>query len=334
MSCTSQSLFNCPSNTTEAHITAAGGSVPSLYEFLSSCKLSQYHEGFLASGAEEEDVIMLLDFTDEEITELCTAISLKPFHTISFKRGIRMLREKIGLCVPQTMNIKPPSAVHSTTANPPSSSVPSMSTNTTKSTTPLLSISNSYSPERIFRNHSDIPKSPPNVASLEHGTPIHTIGSEALTPSNRELIIERATIYRGKGQRKLTKYETSMNEAAVDIALAEPTLILNRGQLIEKSKAKLLQDGYIYSRGRSRSKLVQEISKPEFQPINSSTSPTLSDLRYRDIESSSTLDKKYHSIISGNMYKRESCESEDSDNPKNKQSKLDTENEEEKHENS
>ncbi|CAG8477341.1 7564_t:CDS:2 [Ambispora leptoticha] len=79
---------------------------------------------------------------------------------------------------------------------------------------------------------------------------------------SHEAIVKHATIYGKNSPRQLTQYEQAINRAAIDLALADPTLVTHKGSLFEKAKAKLLLEGYSYKRGASRSKLNPNAPKP------------------------------------------------------------------------
>ncbi|KAI8064120.1 hypothetical protein BDF21DRAFT_346823, partial [Thamnidium elegans] len=93
-------------------------------------------------------------------------------------------------------------------------------------------------------------------------------------PSTRQFIVSHATIYGKKTSRPLTSYEEAINHAALELALQNPILISKKGTLFDLAKKKLLQDGYRYKRGSSRSKLKEQESKPK---------PTVTEDQQRDI---------------------------------------------------
>jgi hypothetical protein len=72
---------------------------------------------------------------------------------------------------------------------------------------------------------------------------------------SKEVLISRATIYGKNSTRDLTPYEVAINEACVKLALHNPVFLADKGALLEHAKRKLLNDGYTYKRGQSRSKL-------------------------------------------------------------------------------
>ncbi|KAL0138759.1 hypothetical protein V8B55DRAFT_1517499 [Mucor lusitanicus] len=76
----------------------------------------------------------------------------------------------------------------------------------------------------------------------------------ASIPSTKEFIIANATIYGKRTSRALTSYEEAINRASIQLALDNPLLI--------SKKKKLLEEGYRYKRGASRSKLREKSSTP------------------------------------------------------------------------
>ncbi|KAI8328410.1 hypothetical protein BD560DRAFT_379331 [Blakeslea trispora] len=70
-----------------------------------------------------------------------------------------------------------------------------------------------------------------------------------------EFIVHHAVIYGKKNNRPLTSYEEAINRASLQLALENPLLISKKGDLFDLAKKQLLQEGYRYKRGSSRSKL-------------------------------------------------------------------------------
>ncbi|KAI9316760.1 hypothetical protein BX666DRAFT_2027583 [Dichotomocladium elegans] len=77
--------------------------------------------------------------------------------------------------------------------------------------------------------------------------------------SSREVVISHAKIYGKRSTRSLTSYEEAINAAAVQLALQDPSLVVNKGKLFERAKHALLANGYQYKRGKSRSKLTRQL---------------------------------------------------------------------------
>jgi hypothetical protein len=71
-----------------------------LTSFLNQHNLSQYHGLFVDAGVGENDIEQLLGFDEAELKEVMSAISMKPFHSAVFKKGIRELRQKFSSNTP------------------------------------------------------------------------------------------------------------------------------------------------------------------------------------------------------------------------------------------
>ena len=62
---------------------------------------------------------------------------------------------------------------------------------------------------------------------------------------------------RKNANRPLSNFQVCVNAAAVELALGEPRLLRkgNRGELLEKARKKVADDGYCFKKGKSRSKI-------------------------------------------------------------------------------
>ncbi|KAL7333083.1 hypothetical protein PS15p_202035 [Mucor circinelloides] len=89
-----------------------------------------------------------------------------------------------------------------------------------------------------------------------------TTANDTTIPSTEEFIITNATIYGKKTSRALTSYEEAINRASIQLALENPLLISKKGDLFDLAKKKLLEEGYRYKRGSSRSKLKEKTISP------------------------------------------------------------------------
>ena len=65
----------------------------------------------------------------------------------------------------------------------------------------------------------------------------------------------QAIIYRKTTNRPLSNFQCKVNEAAIELALAQPNLVRKRGELLTKARRKVSDDGYCFKKGKSRSKL-------------------------------------------------------------------------------
>ncbi|CAO3614546.1 unnamed protein product [Cunninghamella blakesleeana] len=73
-------------------------------------------------------------------------------------------------------------------------------------------------------------------------------------------ILSHAIIYGKNTKRQLTNYEIAINQASVELALQDTSLLIQKGKLFELAKKKLLDEGYTYKRGKSRSKLSNQMN--------------------------------------------------------------------------
>ena len=73
----------------------------------------------------------------------------------------------------------------------------------------------------------------------------------------RKEIEEQAVIYRKVANRPLSDFQIRVNAAAIELALSEPNLLRkgNRGELLERARKKVADDGYCFKKGKSRSKV-------------------------------------------------------------------------------
>ena len=78
-----------------------------------------------------------------------------------------------------------------------------------------------------------------------------------------------ATIFKKTSARPLSDYQKRMNEASQYLCLRNPGLLRSRQQMMEEARKKVLDDGFQFAKGKSRSKKIvntssdHDISKPE-----------------------------------------------------------------------
>ncbi|RIA80825.1 hypothetical protein C1645_744974 [Glomus cerebriforme] len=199
---------------------------PTLTSFLNQLDISQYHNLFIDAGIREDDIEKLIYFDETELKDVLSSIPMKSFHSIIFKKGIRELR--------QTFSSNPP-MLPSDHMNPfltPISQIDSLN-----SSHKFINIT----PAKVLNK----PKKPKKSKKV-NSTP---------TPVSNDEITRCAIIYGRNSSRQLTKYEQAINNAAIGLALQDPTLLKNRGDLFKNAKIRLLDEGYDYKNGISRSKL-------------------------------------------------------------------------------
>jgi len=78
--------------------------------------------------------------------------------------------------------------------------------------------------------------------------------SDGLSPSEESHIKEKAIIYRKQSKRPLAQYHHRMNAAAQEICLKNPSMLTRRGDLQLAAQQAVLQSGYQFRKGHSRSK--------------------------------------------------------------------------------
>ena len=55
--------------------------------------------------------------------------------------------------------------------------------------------------------------------------------------------------------RPLTRYQECINAASVEICLQNPAALVNRAALISSAREKIMKEGFVFAKGKSRSKL-------------------------------------------------------------------------------
>ena len=97
-------------------------------------------------------------------------------------------------------------------------------------------------------------------------------------------IKDAAVIYKRETSRPLSNYHKKMNEAAQELCIQNPGLITKRKQLIEAARSKVIEDGFQFVKGKSRSKKgVDTTSIAEPKP-RQKTSQELRERRLKEIE--------------------------------------------------
>lgn len=99
----------------------------------------------------------------------------------------------------------------------------------------------------------------------------------------RKEIAEQAIIFR---KNSLTPFQVRVNEAAIELALLQPTLIAkgNRGSLLEKARKKVAEDGYTFKKGSSRSKVYGTSSNGKSASKRTKINQELREQRLKELE--------------------------------------------------
>ena len=72
-----------------------------------------------------------------------------------------------------------------------------------------------------------------------------------------------ATIFKKQSSRPLTNYQKSINAAAVELCLQTPGLLHNRQVLLDTAREKIINEGFQFVKGKSRSKKGQHSQQNE-----------------------------------------------------------------------
>ena len=74
-----------------------------------------------------------------------------------------------------------------------------------------------------------------------------------MTSSSEEYVKSKAIIYGCDPSKRITPYQSQINSAATELALADPSLLQSRKALLEHARRKVNID-YKFKKGKSRSK--------------------------------------------------------------------------------
>jgi chromosome segregation ATPase len=74
-----------------------------------------------------------------------------------------------------------------------------------------------------------------------------------MTKSEQEMRKEACVF--GKSGKQLSKYQQRMNEMAGNLCVKNPLLLRNSGKLLELARKQVHESGYVYAKGKSRSRV-------------------------------------------------------------------------------
>ena len=77
-----------------------------------------------------------------------------------------------------------------------------------------------------------------------------------------EEIKAMSTIFKKETRRPLTNYQKRINEAAQELCVANPGLLQKRKLLLDEARTKILQEGFQFVKGKSRSKKDNDNGQP------------------------------------------------------------------------
>ena len=259
----------------ESQNTQQQNVVCSLYSLLESAKLSDYYERFLAQGG--DDIDQLCEATEHEFKEITKLVGMhtKPLHIRRLQKALLEFwteKQKSGKNKPSCSTLGP--SWIETWKNERSTQTKSNNISLTKPTTTMIRITTGNSAEE------DVQPNPPTPAkrgrpSKNHNRSIKTdlfelklpameaiIDWENLDDERKQLIREHSRIYgRDSKKRKsvdLNSHEQIINEAAAQLCLRDPTLLVRRDELFTQSRRVVRDSGFSFVHGHSRSKFAGE----------------------------------------------------------------------------
>ena len=87
----------------------------------------------------------------------------------------------------------------------------------------------------------------------------------SMTDEVREDLLQRSVIFHSEN---LSNFQKRVNDAAAEIALKEPKLVRkgNRGELLAKARQLVSDEGYVFKKGKSRSKVYGAVASESESP--------------------------------------------------------------------
>lgn len=113
-----------------------------------------------------------------------------------------------------------------------------------------------------------------NYAHIMSG--LFTQESHAACAVSKDYIKSYSKIYGRNSTKALTRYQESMNEVSTELSVQNPNLLNDRKVLLEASRKKLDEGGYVYKKGKSHSK---QLSSDESRPCANKRTKVNKDFR-------------------------------------------------------
>lgn len=224
-----------------------------LFNLLKSANLLDYYNNFIEQGG--DDIHQFCDASEEEFKEMVSLVGMaaKPLHVRRLQKCLVEWKAKKARQGEQTPE-KSSSWIDGWTPN--QSPVPR--TATTIVTTPTITTSSL----KRKSSSSSIEKGTPEKRVVELKLPPMDviIDWEKLDPERQQLIREHSRIY-GRDDKKrksmsLNCHEQMINEAAAQLCLRDPTLLVRRDELFTMARRVVRESGFTYVHGHSRSKYL------------------------------------------------------------------------------
>lgn len=236
-----------------------------LYLLLESGNLADYHQRFLQQGG--DDINQLCEATEDEFKEITNLVGMqtKPLHIRRLQKALVEWKNKSkagrkssshGRSWMDKWNTAQTS--HSkgiTITKPTTTTLTITSTNSMSEPSPSLNLKrgrppNSKSDKKLKSGIFEL-KLPPMEAIIDW---------ENLDEERKQLIREHSRIYgRDTKKRKTTTlngHEQMINEAAAQLCLRDPTLLVRRDELFTQARRIVRDSGFSFVHGHSRSKFA------------------------------------------------------------------------------
>lgn len=220
-----------------------------LHSVLKAANLLDYYPSFLEQGG--DDVQQFCDASEDEFKEIVALVgmSTKPLHTRRLQKALVEWKNKRGH---SSERVAAGSWMEKWAPSPQISRI-------TRADTPP---SPNSSARRRRSSASSKGGSEKRVVELKLPPMEVIIDWEKLDPERQQLIRDHSRIYgRDIKKRKtntLNSHEQMINEAAAQLCLRDPTLLVRRDELFTMARRVVRDSGFTFVHGHSRSKFASE----------------------------------------------------------------------------
>lgn len=221
-----------------------------LYSLLKSANLLDYYHSFIEQGG--DDVQQLCEASEDEFKEIASLVgmSTKPLHVRRLQKAL-VEWKALKMSPARGTSKKATSWIQKWTPSPQTSRSAMFTPTTATGRKRQLSsgAKDGSTPEKRMVEL----KLPPMDVIIDW---------EKLDPERQRLIREHSRIY-GRDEKKrktsdLNSHEQMINEAAAQLCLRDPTLLVRRDELFTLSRRVVRDSGFTYVHGHSRSKFASE----------------------------------------------------------------------------
>ncbi|XP_031559118.1 uncharacterized protein LOC116295451 isoform X2 [Actinia tenebrosa] len=224
-----------------------------LFSLLKSANLLDYYSNFIEQGG--DDIHQFCDATEEEFKEMVCLVgmSAKPLHVRRLQKCLVEWKAKKARRGDQTPE-KSSSWIDGWT--------PNQSPNVPRTPTAIVTTPSNVSSRKRKASSGSAGKESTEKRVVELKLPPMDviIDWEKLDPERQQLIREHSKIY-GRDEKKrksdnLNCHEQMINEAAAQLCLRDPTLLVRRDELFTMARRVVRESGFTYVHGHSRSKFI------------------------------------------------------------------------------